>query len=93
MLLGHLPGTEQVELDSAGNSGDAGLTGLAGGEVAGLVGLPRAGRSMTSSISSGENALVETPTEIRSGSQPSGESPSEGSKATPFGTGGAVAAA
>ena len=33
--------------------------------------------SMTSSTSSGGNALVSTPTEIRSGSQPSGESPSE----------------
>jgi hypothetical protein len=33
--------------------------------------------SMTSSTSSGGNALVSTPTEIRSGSQPSGESPSQ----------------
>ena len=33
--------------------------------------------SMTSSTSSGGNALVSIPTEIRSGSQPSGESPSE----------------
>jgi hypothetical protein len=33
--------------------------------------------SMTSSTSSCGNALVSTPTEIRSGSQPSGESPSE----------------
>jgi hypothetical protein len=43
LLLGHLPGIEQVELDSAGNSGDTGLIGLAGGEVACLLGLPRAG--------------------------------------------------
>ncbi len=33
--------------------------------------------SMTSSTSSGGNALVRTPTEIRSGSQPSGDKPSE----------------
>ena len=33
--------------------------------------------SMTSSTSSGGNALVSTPTEIRSGSQPSGDRPSE----------------
>ena len=33
--------------------------------------------SMTSSTSSGGNALVSTPTEIRSGSQPSGDNPSE----------------
>ena len=43
MLLGDLPGVEQVELDSAGDVGDAGLAGLAGGEVAGLLGFPRAG--------------------------------------------------
>jgi hypothetical protein len=43
LLSGHLPGIEQAELDPAGNSGDAGLTGLAGREVAGLLGLPRAG--------------------------------------------------
>ena len=43
LLLGHLPGIEQVELDFSGDSGDAGLAGLAGGEVAGLLGFPRAG--------------------------------------------------
>ena len=39
LLLGYLPGVEQVELDSAGDVGDAGLAGLAGGEVAGFLGL------------------------------------------------------
>jgi hypothetical protein len=43
LLLGDLPGIEQVELDPAGNSGNAVLAGFAGGEVAGLLGLPRAG--------------------------------------------------
>src|SRR6267154_661297 len=43
LLLGYLPGVEQVELDSAGDAGDAGLAGLAGREVAGLLGFPRAG--------------------------------------------------
>src|SRR5258705_13240970 len=47
LLLGDLPGVEQVELDSAGDVGDAGLAGLAGGEVAGFPGfrgLARPGR-------------------------------------------------
>ena len=39
--------------------------------------LARPGTSMTSSTSSGGNALVSTPTEIRSGSQPSGDNASE----------------
>jgi hypothetical protein len=43
LLLGDLPGIEQVELDSAGDVGDAGLAGLAGGEVAGFLGLAWAG--------------------------------------------------
>ena len=43
LLLGDLPGIEQVELNSAGDVGDAGLAGLAGGEVAGFLGLARAG--------------------------------------------------
>ena len=43
LLLGDLPGVEQVELDSAGDAADAGLAGLAGGKVAGLLGFPRAG--------------------------------------------------
>jgi hypothetical protein len=43
LLSGELPGAEQVELDCAGDFGDAGLTWLAGGEVAGLLGLARAG--------------------------------------------------
>jgi len=43
LLLGDLQGLEQVELDSAGNSSYAGLAGLAGGEVADLLGFPRAG--------------------------------------------------
>lgn len=38
LLSGELPGAEQVELDCAGDFGDAGLTWLAGGEVAGLLG-------------------------------------------------------
>jgi hypothetical protein len=50
LLLGDLPGVEQVELDFSGDVGDAGLAGLAGGEVVGLLGLPglaRSGRSRT----------------------------------------------
>ena len=43
LLSGELPAAEQVELDCAGDFGDAGLTWLAGGEVAGLLGLARAG--------------------------------------------------
>src|SRR5579859_2397385 len=43
LLLGDLPWVEQVELDSPHDVGAAGLAGLAGGEVAGLLGLPRAG--------------------------------------------------
>ena len=43
LLLGDLPWVEQVELDSPHDVGDAGLAGLAGGEVAGLLGFPRAG--------------------------------------------------
>jgi hypothetical protein len=35
LLSGELPGAEQVELDCAGDFGDARLTWLAGGEVAG----------------------------------------------------------
>ncbi len=38
LLLGDLPWVEQVELDSAGDVGDAGLARLAGGEVAGFLG-------------------------------------------------------
>ena len=48
MLLGDLPGVEQVELDPAGDADDAGLAGFPGGEVAGLLGfrgLARSGRS------------------------------------------------
>jgi hypothetical protein len=43
LLLGDLPGVEQVELDSPYDVGDAGLAGFSGGEVAGLLGLPGAG--------------------------------------------------
>jgi hypothetical protein len=43
LLLGDLPGIEQAELDPAGYADDAGLAGLAGREVAGLLGSPRAG--------------------------------------------------
>lgn len=43
LLLGDLPGIEQVELDPPGNSGDAGLAGFSGGEAAGFLGFPRAG--------------------------------------------------
>ena len=50
LLLGDLPGIEQVELDCAGDVGDAGLAGLrAGKSPAFLVlrGLARSGRSRT----------------------------------------------
>ncbi len=43
LLLGDLPGIEQVELDPAGYADDAGLAGLAGMEVVGLPSSPRAG--------------------------------------------------
>jgi hypothetical protein len=43
LLLGDLPGVEQVELDSPRDVGDAGLAGFSGGEVAGFLGFPRAG--------------------------------------------------
>jgi hypothetical protein len=43
LLLGDLPGVEQVELDPAGDADDAGLAGFPGGEVAGLFGFPGAG--------------------------------------------------
>ena len=43
LLLGELPGIEQVELDPAGYADDAGLAGLAGREAVGLLGSPRAG--------------------------------------------------
>ena len=43
LLLGDLPGVEQVKLDFPGDVGDAGLAGLAGGEVAGFLGLAGAG--------------------------------------------------
>ena len=43
LLLGDLPGIEQVELDSAGDPGDAGLSGLARREVSGLLGLSGTG--------------------------------------------------
>ena len=43
LLLGDLPGIEQVELDSPYDAGDAGLAGFSGGEVAGLLGFPGAG--------------------------------------------------
>jgi hypothetical protein len=39
LLLGGLPWVEQVELDSPHDIGDAGLSGLPGGEVAALLGL------------------------------------------------------
>ena len=42
LLLGYLPGVEQVELDFPHDIGDAGLAGFAGGEVAGFPGFPRA---------------------------------------------------
>jgi hypothetical protein len=43
LLLGDLPGVEQVELDAAGDPGDAGLCGLARREVSGLFGLAGTG--------------------------------------------------
>jgi hypothetical protein len=43
LLLGNVPGLEQVELDAAGDGGDAGLAGLPGGEVAGFLGFAGAG--------------------------------------------------
>jgi hypothetical protein len=43
LALGDLPGVEQVELDFPRDVGDAGLAWLPGGEVAGLLGFPRAG--------------------------------------------------
>src|ERR1035441_8986835 len=42
LALGNLPGVEQVELDFPDDVGDAGLTGLASGEVAGFLGFPGA---------------------------------------------------
>jgi len=39
LLLGDLPWVEQVGLDSPHDIGDAGLSGLSGGEVAALLGL------------------------------------------------------
>jgi len=43
LLLGNLGAFEQVELDASGDGRDGGLAGLAGGEVAGLLGLSGAG--------------------------------------------------
>ena len=43
LLLGDVPGLKQVELDSAGYGGDAGLAGFAGGEIAGFPGFAGAG--------------------------------------------------
>jgi len=43
LLLGDLPGIEQVALDSPGDVRDAGLAGFAGREVAGLLGLAKGG--------------------------------------------------
>ncbi len=43
LLLGDLPGVEQVKLDAPGDLGDAGLAGFASGEVVGLLGLAGAG--------------------------------------------------
>src|SRR6266567_4021049 len=42
LALGDLPGVEQVELDFPDDVGDAGLVGLASGEVAGFLGFPGA---------------------------------------------------
>ena len=36
LLLGDMPGVEQMELDSAGEVDRAGLAGFSGGEVAGV---------------------------------------------------------
>jgi hypothetical protein len=50
LLLGDLPGIQQVELDASGDVGDAGLAGFARGEsLASLLlrGLARPGRSRT----------------------------------------------
>ena len=50
LLLGDLPGLEQMELDAPGDGRDAGLAWFAGGEVAGFLvlrGLARSGRSRT----------------------------------------------
>ena len=50
LLLGDLPGIQQVELDASGDVDDAGLAGFARREVAGLLALARAdpaGRSRT----------------------------------------------
>jgi integrase/recombinase XerD len=43
LLLGDLPGVEQVELDAAGDPGDAGLAGPARREVSGFFGLAGTG--------------------------------------------------
>jgi len=42
LALGDHPGFEQVELDVPLHVGDGGFAGLAGGEVAGFLGFPRA---------------------------------------------------
>src|SRR5580658_6038660 len=42
-VVGDLPGVERVELDAAGDPGDAGLAGLARREVSGLFGLAGTG--------------------------------------------------
>ena len=49
LALDDLPGAEQVELDFPHDVGDAGLAWLAGGEVAGLLGFPRAGPARAAS--------------------------------------------
>src|ERR1700683_4551977 len=56
LLSGELPGAEQVELDCAGDFGDAQLTWLAGGEVAGLLGLARPLRSSPGRAGPGHGA-------------------------------------
>src|SRR5882757_7774793 len=43
LLLGDMPGLEQVELDAPGDDRDGGLAWFAGGEVAGFLGLAGAG--------------------------------------------------
>ena len=57
MLLGDLPGMEQVELDPAGDVDDAGLAGFPGREVAGLLGLAGAGpvRAVAGECARGED--------------------------------------
>jgi len=45
LLLGDAPGLEQVELDAPGDFGRAGFAGLAGVEVAGLLGFAGTGAS------------------------------------------------